>query len=94
MTKRVSAEMTQQQVDAALGAIDTIKENLPFLINLTTQERSDLPKNDSRRPFVEKTLEYARDDQDMLPRYIDLDELGRDLSLFKNLAYSFITSVA
>jgi len=87
MTNRISAEMTQQQVGAVLGAIDTIKENLPFLINLTTQERAALPKmDDNRRPFVEKALEYARSDEDMLPRYIDLDELEKDLSLFRNLA--------
>ena len=75
MINRVSAEITQQQVDTVLGAINTIKENLPFLINLTTQERAALPKmEDNRRPFVEKALEYAQSDEDMLPRYIDLEE--------------------
>lgn len=87
MTNRVSAELTQQQVDAVLGAINTIKENLPFLINLNPEERAALPKmEDNRRPFVEKALEYGKSDEDMLPRYIDLGELEKDLNLFKGLA--------
>ncbi len=87
MINRVSAELTQQQVNDALNAINTIKQALPFLINLTSQERSALPKmDDNRRPFVEKALEYGKSDEDMLPRYIDLDELDRDLSLFKELS--------
>lgn len=87
MKDRISAEMTQQQVDAVLDAISTIKTNMPFLINLTSQERAALPKmEDNRRPFVEKALEYAKSDRDMLPRYIDLEELEKDLNLFRGLA--------
>ncbi len=87
MTNRVSAEMTQQQVETVLGAIDTIKENLPFLINLKPEDRAGLPKmEDNRRPFVEKALDYAKKDKDMLPRYIDIEELEKDLTLFRNLA--------
>lgn len=87
MKDRISAEMTQQQMDAVLDAISTIKTNMPFLINLTSEERAALPKmEDNRRPFVEKALEYAKSDRDMLPRYIDLEELEKDLDLFRGLA--------
>lgn len=86
MKDRISAEMTQQQVDAVLDAISTIKTNMPFLINLSTDERMSLPKmEDSRRPFVEKALEYAESEANIRPPYIDLDELKLDLALFSNM---------
>ena len=36
---RIRATLSQADVDAIPGAIKTIKEKLPFLINLTVEER-------------------------------------------------------
>jgi hypothetical protein len=69
-----------------MQAIATIKEKLPFLVNLTTDERRSLPKlGDKSRAFVTKALEVAAQNPDFLPRSFDLDEMRRDVELFEEL---------
>ena len=41
---QISATMTQADRDAVLAAVATIKEKLPFLIDLTSEQRKSLPK--------------------------------------------------
>lgn len=57
---RISASLSQADREAVMSAIATIREKLPFLIDLTTQERRSLPKlGDKSRAFVSKSLEVA-----------------------------------
>ena len=59
---------------------------MPFLINLTTDERIAMPKmDDNRRPFVEKALYYAGSESNIRPPYLDLEEIKKDLKLFADL---------
>ena len=49
---RISAELSQADQQDILVAIKAIRENLPFLIDLTPEERSSLPTTgDKRRGF-------------------------------------------
>ena len=41
---RISASLAQADRDAVMKAIATIREKLPFLVDLTTEERRSLPK--------------------------------------------------
>jgi len=83
---RVSGALSQADRDAVLGAISTIKEKLPFLIDLTPEERKYLPKmGDKSQAFVRKALEVAQQNQDFLPRSFDVDEMRRDVELFEAL---------
>lgn len=41
---RISVSLSQADREAVMKAIATIREKLPFLIDLTTQERRSLPK--------------------------------------------------
>lgn len=54
---RVSASLSRADRQAVLAAVNTIREKLPFLIDLTPDERRALPKmGDSSRGFVTQAL--------------------------------------
>lgn len=83
---KVSARLSPVDKKAVMHAINTIKEKLPFLIDLTTEERKSLPKlGDKSRAFVSKALEIATQNPDFLPRSFDLDEMRQDIELFEDL---------
>ncbi len=82
----ISATLTEIDRDAVKKAIATIKEKLPFLIDITTDERKALPKmGDKSRAFVSKALEIATQNPDFLPRSFDLEEMRKDVQLFEAL---------
>jgi hypothetical protein len=67
-----------------MAAIATIKTKLPFLIDLTADERKALPKmGDKSRAFVSKAMEVAAQNPDFLPRSFDLEEMRKDVQLFE-----------
>ena len=80
----ISAALTQADRDAVIAAVATIKQKLPFLIDLTLEERKALPKmGDKSRAFVSKALEVATQNPDFLPRSFDLEEMRKDVQLFE-----------
>ncbi|MFN6570490.1 hypothetical protein [Dendronalium sp. ChiSLP03b] len=82
----ISATLAQKDRDALLQAITTIKEKLPFLIDLSNEERKALPKmGDKSRAFVSKALEIATQNPEFLPRSFDLEEMRKDVQLFEAL---------
>jgi hypothetical protein len=83
-TNKISATLTQSERDAVLTAIATIKQKLPFLLDLTLEERKTLPKmGDKSRAFVSKALEVATQNPDFLPRSFALEEMRKDVQLFE-----------
>ncbi|HEY9627485.1 MAG TPA: hypothetical protein V6C84_09300 [Coleofasciculaceae cyanobacterium] len=69
-----------------MAAITTIKAKLPFLIDLSAEERKALPKmGDKSRAFVSRALEVATQNPDFLPRSFDLEEMRKDVQLFEAL---------
>ncbi|WP_026736521.1 hypothetical protein [Fischerella sp. PCC 9605] len=91
---RISANLSKTDREAVMQAIATIKEKLPFLVDLTTEERKALPKlGDKSRAFVSKALEVAGQNPDFLPRSFDLDEMRRDVELFEAL-YPILLSLS
>ncbi|MBD2415034.1 hypothetical protein FACHB389_19295 [Nostoc calcicola FACHB-389] len=83
---RISATLGQTERDAVLQAISTIKEKLPFLVDLSPDDRMALPKmGDKSRAFVSKALEVAAQNPEFLPRSFDLDEMRKDVQLFEAL---------
>ena len=83
---RISATLAAADRDAVLAAITTIRQKLPFLIDLTAEERSALSKfGDKSRAFVSKALEIASQNPSILPRSFDLDEMRSDFQLFQDL---------
>ncbi|MCA1990886.1 MAG: hypothetical protein LDL41_02400 [Coleofasciculus sp. S288] len=85
-TNQISATLAKADREAVMAAIATIREKLPFLMDLTQEQRKSLPKmGDKSRAFVSKTLEVATQNPDFLPRSFDLDEMRRDVELFESL---------
>ncbi|MEH2110940.1 hypothetical protein [Nostoc sp.] len=83
---KVSAKLSAADREAVMQAITTIREKLPFLIDLTTEERKALPKlGDKSRAFVSKALEIGTQNPDFLPRSFDLNEMRQDIELFEAL---------
>ncbi|MBN3908350.1 MAG: hypothetical protein HWQ35_17950 [Nostoc sp. NMS1] len=85
-TTPISATLAPTQRDAVFQAIATIKENLPFLVDLSADDRKALPKmGDKSRAFVSKALEVATQNPEFLPRSFDLEEMRKDVQLFEAL---------
>jgi hypothetical protein len=80
---RVSATLSQEDQDALLNAVATIRQKLPFLLGLSPDERRTLPRlGDKSRAFVTKALEVATQNPGFLPRSFDIDEMKQDVRLF------------
>lgn len=83
---RISAKLVPADKDAVLQAIATIKTKLPFLIDLSPEERRALPKmGDKTNAFVLKALEVAQQNSDFLPRSFSVDEFATDVELYAEL---------
>jgi hypothetical protein len=86
-TNRVSATLSAEDRTAVLSAIDTIKQKLPFLVDLSPEDRRALPKaGDKSRAFVSAALTLATQNPDVLPRKFDLQEFQKDVALLESLA--------
>ena len=83
---RVSATLSDADVDEIMAAIDTLKQKMPFLVDLSKQDRlSMLKMGDKSRAFVQKMMEVVKQNQDFLPRSFDVDEMQKDVELFNSL---------
>ena len=63
-----------------------ITENLPKLYTLTADDRQALPKmGDKTVAFVNKSLEYARQNPSVVPSYLNMDEFAKDVEAVNKL---------
>ncbi|MBW4419412.1 MAG: hypothetical protein KME13_09300 [Myxacorys californica WJT36-NPBG1] len=93
MATSISATLTPAERDTLMAAMTMMKEKLPFLVDLSAEERKNLPKmGDKSRAFVGKALEVATQNPDFLPRSFDLEELRKDVQLFEML-YPLLMSI-
>lgn len=82
MENRIDATLTNADRDNVLQAILDIRASLPFLIDLTTEDRRSLPKmGDKSRAFVTQALVLAEQNDDFLPRSFDVAEMRKDVDL-------------
>ena len=84
---RISATLGEAERQAVFAAIQTIRQKLPFLIDLTPEERRALPRfGEKSRGFVEQALQVAEQNQDILPRTFDVGEMRNDVELLSALS--------
>lgn len=84
---RISATLSSADQQAVLSAINTIRTKLPFLIDLTPEERRSLPRmGDKSRGFVAQALDVAALNPDVLPRSFDVEEMRKDVDLLAALS--------
>lgn len=83
---RINAAITQTDRQAVLDALQTIRTKLPFLIDLTPEERRTLLRmGDKSRGFVAQALTIAEQNEDILPRSFDVEEMRKDVELLTAL---------
>ena len=82
----IKGELFAEQQQTLLQAITDIQAKLPFMIDLTVEDRRNLPKmGDKSRAFVDQGLVLATQNEGILPRNFDLDEYRRDVTLVRQL---------
>lgn len=82
----VSGSLTPSDFEAIRQSLQSIREKLPFLIDLSLQERRELVKlGTSSREFVSAALIAAKNHEASLPKNFDLAEMERDIALFHQL---------
>ena len=80
--QNITATLSDTDIQQIKAALDTIQQKLPFLVNLTTDERRKLFKmGDKSLAFVNNSLSTAQSNRDILPASFDLDEFMRDYQL-------------
>ncbi|WP_154852999.1 hypothetical protein [Cyclobacterium xiamenense] len=83
----ISIEIPEAELATIRETLNTLKTSLgPYLLALTPSERRTVPKmSDGTLPFVEKAMEYAREDGQFLPPYVEITELEKDWNAVKTL---------
>jgi hypothetical protein len=85
---RISASLTPEDKQAVMAAIATLREKF------SPEERRSLPKmGDKSRAFVQKALELAQQNEGILPRAFDLEEMRKDVQLAADL-YPILLAIA
>ena len=91
MQNRVSAEFTKPQRDAVLAAVQTIRDNMPFLTSAAPEDWEELNKlGPKSRAFAEACLVAAEQFSDHLPRRFEPEAFEEDLALYLALEAPFL----
>lgn len=89
--QNVSAELKPDEKNEIINLIQQLTQKMTFLINLTPEERINLPKmGDKSIAFVEKALELAEANPQLVPPFVNVSELRRDFELAINLREIFM----
>lgn len=82
----ISAEISAATLAEIRTAIETIRTKLPFLVNLTMEERQAYAKmGDKTVAFVSKALSYAKENPTLCPPYLNVAEFEKDMQLVEQL---------
>ena len=83
----ITFSLTEEQKTEVEAAINTLKTVLlPHLQTLTANERQEITKmGDKSVAFVEKAYAYSQEQPDLVPAYVDTNEMKVDLDAFDQL---------
>lgn len=83
---RISVTVDEKAIEQAKEHLRALNELFPYLIGLTPGERQTLPKMDvNNKIFVEDALNAAKSNSQVLPAYLNLNELQLDKQGFERL---------
>ena len=86
-TDYISGELSNENQRKILQLIKDALALMPFLRNLSPEEKQGLPRmGDKSRAFVEQALLAATQHEDLLPKNFDLKEFRDDVELIRQLA--------
>ena len=84
--KNIKAEIPEEKMILVKKSMKEIDLALPFTINLTLEEKRALPKmGDKSIVFVEKALEFASENTQYLPSFVEINDFKQDIDLAKDL---------
>ena len=84
---RISATLADADKQAILDAVVLIKTKLPFLLDLTPDDRVSLPKmGDGSLAFDEKCAVYMDSLPTLVPGFVNVAEVKKDRALHNQLA--------
>ena len=88
---RISLKITAAQNAALVSAVNALKTALDgILINLTPDEKQSLPRiGDNSMAFDEKCAAYMASRADLVPSFLDAEELAKDRKLVADLLPCF-----
>ena len=67
-----------------MTALATVEQKLPFMVNLTVDERKARPKlGDKSRTFIKKAVDVAGQNTSVLPASCDLSKMRNDAQVFE-----------
>ncbi|MFN0119100.1 MAG: hypothetical protein ACKV2V_01210 [Blastocatellia bacterium] len=79
---RISHTLPVSDINEVMNAVNTIKQKLPFLLSLTSDERrSQLKPGDRGRVFATTALEIGVQNPEILPPVFSLEEMRKDVEL-------------
>ena len=82
MDNRISATLSPADKAAILTKLTEITALLPFLINLTADEKSSLPKMSAIRDGMDEAFsQEMAAHPELVPNFVDMDELALDRAL-------------
>jgi hypothetical protein len=85
-TQTITATLANEEVETIVAGIKAIREQLPFLVGLTPQERRQTAKLGRKaQTFTVRALDMAVQHYDVMPRHLDVEEARRDLALYEAL---------
>jgi hypothetical protein len=85
-TNHVSATLSDADKTAALAAVETAKTKLPFLVDLSPDERHALPKMGDRSvAFVNAALTLVQQNPSVVPGAFNVAEFQKDVALLNGL---------
>jgi hypothetical protein len=83
---RISAEIPQDVEDLLVQDLDEIRNRLPFLIDLSVEERIAMPKSSRKLvDFIDTGLLQAKTHPNYLPSFVDINEFEKDVKARKSL---------
>jgi hypothetical protein len=83
---KISASIPAQDMTDIMAAFATIKAKLPFLINLSAEEKRRMPNIGTERGGMVETFTIEMDlHADLIPTFVDMPELALDGALFSQL---------
>lgn len=83
---RIDVIVKDPEIIAVKAAMQTINDSLPFLIGLTKTERETMNAIDvDNKGFAEDALNAGINNPDMLSKYISVEAMQKDLTLYGQL---------
>lgn len=91
-SNQISAAISAENQNAIENGLNTVATALKdiLIFNLTPDQRAAMLKmGDKTLAFVDKALEYARQNPTLVPQYADITEAEKDLALTRDLFHIY-----